>query len=97
MPIKKEDVKYIARLARLKLKDKEINYFAGQLGNIIDYIDQLKEVDTSSVEPTSHVLSIQNVFRKDVIKPSLKKDNVLKNAPSKEEGLFKVPRIIGES
>lgn len=97
MSIKKEDVKHIARLARLKLKDKEIDYFASQLANIIDYIDQLKEVDTSDVEPTSHVLFIQNVFRKDIVGPSLKRDDVLKNAPSKEKELFKVPRIIKEA
>ena len=97
MGIKKEDVKYVARLARLKLKGKEIDYLESQLGNIIDYIGQLKEVDTSNVEPTSHALSIQNVFRKDIVKSSLKKEDVLKNAPSKEEGLFKVPRIIEES
>lgn len=96
MSIKKEDVKYIARLARLELKEKEIDYFAGQLSSIIDYIGQLKEVDTSGAEPTSHVLSVQNVFRKDIVKPSLKKEDVLKNAPSKEDGLFKVPRIIEE-
>ena len=97
MSIKKEDVKHIARLARLKLKDKEIDYFASQLANIIDYIDQLKEVDTSDVEPTSHVLFVQNVFRKDIVSPSLKRDDVLKNAPSKEKELFKVPRIIEEA
>lgn len=97
MSIKREDVKHIARLARLKLNDKEIDYFASQLDKVIDYIGQLKEVDTSDVEPTSHVHSIRNVFRKDIVKPSLKKEDVLKNAPSKEEGLFKVPRIIEES
>jgi aspartyl-tRNA(Asn)/glutamyl-tRNA(Gln) amidotransferase subunit C len=96
MPIKKEDVKHIARLARLKLTDKEIDYFAGQLANIIDYIDQLKEVDTSNVGPTSHAIPIKNVFRKDNAKPSLEGGEVLKNAPSSEKGFFKVPRIIEE-
>ena len=96
MSIKKDDVKHIARLARLKLEDKEIEYFRGQLDRIIGYIDQLKEVDTSNVEPTSHALSIQNVFREDRVKPSLKREAVLKNAPVTEEGLFKVPRIIEE-
>ena len=77
--------------------DKEIKYFTGQLGKILDYIDQLKKVKTSDVEPTSHVLSIKNIFHKDIVKPSLEKDAVLKNAPSVEGGLFKVPRIIEES
>ena len=96
MPIKRDEVRHVAQLARLKLSDKEIDYFAGQLARIIGYIDQLKEVDTSGVEPTDHILSIQNVFRKDNVKPSLKKEAVLKNAPASEAGLFKVPRIIEE-
>lgn len=96
MAIKKEDVEYIAKLARLKLKGEEIDYFADQLSNIIEYIDQLKEIDTKNIEPTSHALSIQNVFRKDAVKPSLKIDEVIKNAPDKERIFFKVPRIIGE-
>jgi len=94
MAIRKNDVRHIAKLARLKLKDGEIDYFSSQLSNIIDYIDQLKGVDTSNIEPTSHAISIQNVFRKDIVKPSLKTKDVLKNAPSKEGDLFKVPRII---
>ena len=94
MPIKKDDVQHVARLARLKLSDRETDYFAGQLTRIIDYIDQLKELETSDTDPTDHVLSISNVFRKDKAKPSLDKEAVLKNAPLKKEGLFKVPRII---
>jgi len=97
MKIKRDNIINIARLARLELSDKELDLFAPQLALILDYIAQLKEVDTSGVEPTSHVLSIQNVFREDLIKPSLGKDDALKNAPSKEDGLFKVPRIIEES
>ena len=94
MAIKKDDVRRIGKLARLKLSGEEIDYFAIQLNLIIDYIGQLKEVDTSSVEPTSHALPLQNVFREDIVKPSLKKEAVLKNAPAEEGGLFKVPRII---
>ena len=96
MPIEKDDVKHVAQLARLKLTEKEINYFAKQLDSIINYIDQLKEVDISNVEPTTHVLPIQNVFREDTIQPSLKTKDTLKNAPSKENEFFKVPRIIEE-
>jgi len=97
MAIEKKTVRHIARLARLKLNDKEIEYFANQLSNIIDYIDQLKEVDVSKVEPTTHALYIQNVFRKDIAKPSLKIEDVLQNAPAKEGDFFKVPRIIEQS
>lgn len=97
MPITKSDVKYIANLARLKLTEKETEYFTGQLSNIIRYIDQLKVLDTTNIEPTAHVMPIQNVFREDVVKPSLKVEDVLKNAPAKEDNLFKVPRIIEEA
>lgn len=94
MPITKNDVKYIANLARLKLSEKEIEYFTGQLSSIIGYVDQLKELDTANIEPTTHAMPMQNVFREDVVKPSLKAEDVLKNAPAKEGSLFKVPRII---
>ncbi|MFH0840075.1 MAG: Asp-tRNA(Asn)/Glu-tRNA(Gln) amidotransferase subunit GatC [Candidatus Omnitrophota bacterium] len=97
MSITKDDVKYIAALARLKLTEKETEYFTGQLSSIIDYIDQLKELDTRSIEPTTHPMPMQNVFRPDIVKPSLNADDVLKNAPAKENNLFKVPRIIEES
>ncbi len=97
MSITENDVKYIADLARLKLTEKEIDYFAGQLSAIISYIDQLKEVDTANVEPTTHVMPMQNVFREDVVRPSLRSEDVMRNAPSKESSLFKVPRIIEEA
>lgn len=97
MNITKEDVIHIARLARLKLTDKEIEYYTSQLDIILKYIGQLKEVDTRGIEPMSHVLSIQNVFREDKIKPSLEAGESLKNTVSKEGNLFKVPRIIEES
>ena len=97
MPISKDDVKYIANLARLKLTEKETDYFTGQLSVIINYVDQLKKLDTSNIEPTTHAMPLQNVFREDIVKPSLKKEDVLLNAPEKEKDLFKVPRIIEES
>ena len=97
MPISKDDVKYIASLARLELTEKETEYFTGQLSAIINYVDQLKKLDTSNVEPTTHAMPLQNVFREDVVKTSLKKEDVLRNAPAKEKDLFKVPRIIEES
>ncbi len=94
MAIEKDDVRHIARLSRLMLGDKEFDYFADQLQRIVNYIDQLKEVDTADTEPTSHVLSLRNVFRQDVIGKSLPKEDALKNAPSREGWLFKVPKII---
>ncbi len=97
MSIAKDDVKYIANLARLKLTEKETEYFTGQLSGIIDYIGQLKELDTANVEPTTHPIPMRNVFRPDTVKPSLKAEEALRNAPAKEDNLFKVPRIIEEN
>ncbi|NQT46368.1 MAG: Asp-tRNA(Asn)/Glu-tRNA(Gln) amidotransferase subunit GatC [Candidatus Omnitrophica bacterium] len=92
--IKKKDVLYVASLARIKLADGQIEGFTGQLDSILDYIKQLDEVDTESVQPTSHVLPMVNVFRKDDVKPSLPQEKVLENAPGKEGYFFKVPKVI---
>lgn len=94
MPITKSDVRYIANLSRLKLTEKETEYFTEQLSNIIGYVGQLKELDTANIELAVHAMPVRNVFREDIVKPSLKVDDALKNAPAKENSLFKVPRII---
>ena len=93
--IDKAVVKHVAHLARLALNDRELDHHSSQLASILSYIDKLNEVDTKNVLPTSHALStLKNVFRKDVLKPSLNADDALANAPQKEEGFFKVPQII---
>jgi len=93
--IDKAVVKHVAHLARLSLNDKELELYSGQLTSILSYISKLNEADTKNVLPTSHALStLKNVFRKDVLKPSLSADDALANAPQKEEGFFKVPQII---
>lgn len=90
----KMDVAYVAKLARIALTDKDIKLLGKQLDDILDYIGKLKEVDTKTTEPTSHVLPLKNVYRNDEVKPSFPLDEVLKNAPSKEAGFFKVPKVI---
>lgn len=94
MPISKSEVKYTADLARIKLNDEELEILAVQLQKIVDFIDKLKALDISEIEPTSHVLPIHNVFRQDELTPSLKTEDTLKNAPSKEGNFFKVPKVI---
>ena len=88
------DVAYVANLARLALTDQEAKRLGKQLNDILDYINKLNEVDTKNVEPTSHVLPLENVEREDIVRPSLPIGEVLKNAPSKEGNFFKVPKII---
>lgn len=92
--ISREEVKYIAHLARLELKKEEEERFTGQLREILSYIDTLKEVDTENVPPTSHLFPLKNVFREDKQKNSLPLEKALLNAPQNKRNQFVVPRII---
>ena len=88
------DVKYVANLARLSLTEAEEQKLGTQLDSILGYIEKLKEVDVSNVEPTAHAFPIVNVWRTDEIKPGLTNEEALQNAPSKANGLFVVPKIV---
>lgn len=94
MKISKKDVEHVAKLARLKLTWEEKEKFGKQLSEILEYVEKLNELDTEKVEPTSHVIPLQNVMREDRVKPSLPVEEVLGNAPAREGKYFKVPRII---
>ncbi len=94
MAISKDTIKYVAHLARIELKPEELEKFSGQLSGIIDFIDQLKSVDTSKVSPTSHILPLSNVLRDDYSRPSLAVDKVLGNAPQAKDTSFGVPKVI---
>lgn len=88
------DVSHVAKLAELELKPEEIKKFETQLSKVLDYVDQLKKVDTDKVEPTSQVTGLENVTREDEPSPSLSQEEVLKNAKSKHNGMFKVKAIF---
>ncbi|MBZ4642647.1 MAG: aspartyl-tRNA(Asn)/glutamyl-tRNA(Gln) amidotransferase subunit [Deferribacteres bacterium] len=92
--LSREEVLKIAKLARLRLEEDEIEGLRTDLNNILNYIDKLNELDTAGIEPTSHALDVVNVFRDDVQKPGLDEDDVFKNAPQSEHSHFKVPRVI---
>ncbi|WP_085505287.1 Asp-tRNA(Asn)/Glu-tRNA(Gln) amidotransferase subunit GatC [Thalassobacillus devorans] len=92
--ISKEEVKHVANLARLAISEKEADMFTKQLDDIITYAEQLNELDTTDVEPTTHVLDLKNVMRKDEPRKWLEKEDVLKNAPDHKDGQFKVPSIL---
>ncbi|MCS7163775.1 MAG: Asp-tRNA(Asn)/Glu-tRNA(Gln) amidotransferase subunit GatC [Thermodesulfovibrio sp.] len=94
MKISKEQVRHIAMLSRLELSEKEIELYQEQLSRILDYVEKLNEIDTTSVEPTSHVIELKNVFREDEVKPSLSRDEALRNAPDSTDKFFRVPKII---
>jgi aspartyl-tRNA(Asn)/glutamyl-tRNA(Gln) amidotransferase subunit C len=88
------DVKYVAHLARLALTPDEEKKLGEQLGNILGYIEKLKELDVSNVEPTAHAVPMVNVTRADEIRPSLPHEEALRNAPKQANGLFIVPKIV---
>ncbi len=88
------DVKYVAHLARLALTPEEEKQLGSQLGNILGYIEKLRELDVTHVEPTAHAVPMVNVTRPDEIRPSLSHEDALRNAPKKGGGLFVVPKIV---
>ncbi len=96
MAVTKKDVEKIAELARLKFNDIELENFTPQMNEILSYMDKLNELDTENVNPLSHPVEQTNVFREDELKPSISTENALKNAPSKDEHHFKVPKVIGD-
>lgn len=89
-----EEVEHVANLARLTFTEAEKEKLAEQLAEILGYIEQLNELDTEDVEPTSHAIPVKNVVRPDVVSPSLTQDEALSNAPSNVDGLFEVPKIV---
>ena len=94
MPLTPEEVRYNARLARIVLSDDEVSRFQNQLSQILDYFERLQEVDTENVPPTAHTLAMHNVMRDDEPHPSIDKEEVLANAPQREEDLFRVRAIL---
>ena len=96
MSVSKEDVEKIAKLAKLNFSDEELENFTPQMNEILNYMDKLNELDTENVEPLSHPVEQINVFREDKLKQSISTEDALKNAPSKDEQFFKVPKVIGD-
>ena len=94
MKITEKEVRYVADLARLELSPEEIRPFTSQLNRILTFMEQLNELDTSTVEPTAHVLDLTNVFREDEVGHSLTVGEVLANAPEHDRDHFVVPKII---
>ena len=94
MNITREEVKKVARLARLELRAEEIDQLTGQLDLILEYVTKLEEVDTTGVKPTTHTQMISNRFRDDLVSPSLERKEALANAPRQNGEAFIVPRVI---
>ena len=94
MKISEQDIKTVASLSRLRIRDEEAEEVISQLNKILTYVENLQTLDTTDIEPTTYALPMQNVFRADVVKPSLERELALSNAPLKEDVYFKVPRVL---
>lgn len=94
MSITIKDVKHVAILSRLGLDNDELQKYEEELNDVLNFMEKLNELDTQGVEPTSHVLDIHNVFRSDVVERSLDLEDVLANAPDRDDDYFKVPSIL---
>ena len=89
--IEREQVEHVARLARLKLSDEEVERMASELSGILEHVERINELDLDAVEPTSHVIALENVLRPDEPRPSWSRDEVLERAPDPASGSFRVP------
>jgi aspartyl-tRNA(Asn)/glutamyl-tRNA(Gln) amidotransferase subunit C len=94
MHINRNNIKYVANLARINLTAQEQELFASQLSDILAYIDKLNKLNTDNIEPMSHAVGMSNVFRKDKPKKSLPASETLQNSPQAKDNFFKVPKII---
>jgi aspartyl-tRNA(Asn)/glutamyl-tRNA(Gln) amidotransferase subunit C len=95
--IEREQVLHVAKLARLRLSEEEVERMAGELSGILDHVGRIGELDLDDVEPTSHVVDLENVLRADEPRPSWPREVVLEQAPDPAEGAFRVPSPRAES
>lgn len=92
--ISDETIEYVGILAKLELSSEEKEQAKKDIGRMLDYIDKLNELDTSGVEPLSHVFPVNNVFREDIVTNQDDREAILENAPAKKDGSFKVPKTV---
>ena len=92
--ITRKDVEHVAKLSQIKFEEKELEKFTKQLEDIVGFIDKLSELNTEGIEPTSSVIPMVNVTREDSIRPSFIQEKALSNAPDKEIGHYKIPKIM---
>ena len=92
--INDETIEYVGILAKLELSDAERKQAKSDMGRMLDYIDKLGELDTTGVEPMSHVFPVQNVFREDVVTNGDTREQLLMNAPEQKDGMFMVPKTF---
>ncbi len=94
MSVSKEDVKHIAKLSKLSLTEEELEKYTNNLSEIVNFANELSSINVENVKPTAHILDIKNVFRKDEVEASYNREEILKNAPSKDAGCISVPKVV---
>ena len=92
----RDEVAHVARLARLRLSEAELEEFTEQLADVLEHADDIERLDADDVEPTAHPLPLRNVFRPDVVTPSIDRGRGPRGCPRDEDGQFRVPQILGE-
>jgi len=96
MSLSRQEVEKVSLLARLRLSEEELDLMTSQLGQIVEYVEQLSELDTEDVEPMAHAVAMQNVFADDEVAPSLARDQALANAPKRDDECYRVPAVLGD-
>lgn len=96
MSLTREEVKKVSLLARLLLSEDELEAMTTQLGRVLDYVQQLEELNTEGVEPMAHAIDLTNVLADDVLQPSLDRAAALANAPKRDDECYRVPAVLGE-
>ena len=96
MALTRADVEKVSLLARLRLSDAELDRLTSELGQIVHFVEQLRELDTTGVAPLAHALEVVNVFADDEVRPSLDREQALANAPKRDEQCYRVPAVLGE-
>jgi len=96
MGLTRDEVAKVALLARLRFSDEELEILTTQLGQVVEYVRQLEELDTGSVQPMAHVEDTHNVFADDLPQPSLDREDALANAPKRDDECYRVPAVLGD-
>ena len=94
--LSRQDVEKVSLLSRLRLGAEELEHMTAQLGQIVGYVDQLSELDTTNVLPMAHAVEMANVFADDCVQPSCDRELVLANAPKRDDACYRVPAVLGE-
>ena len=96
MSLSRQEVEKVSLLARLRLDGDQLDQMTSQLGQIVGYVDQLSELNTADVPPMAHAVEMANVLAEDVVRPSYDREQILANAPKRDDECYRVPAVLGD-